>query len=1540
MASRVNTRFVIILIVGVIALLGMLMLAWSVAHKSASDLVGLGDQLMVEGDYKRAERHYAKAVHKDATNTENLNKWIDSLEHIVPDTETEYRDRFYNDYIGAIKKTSTILRNNSDAHERFLVIRHEILKTQYSRGLADVLIEDTNGALAFFNEDPLRVGEWERLKRYRGLAIVRIAKGNGLLNDDQYILAQDDLERAIAANPSDVESVIGLMNIVTIIANREIPEYDKEARIGSLRAGRSIGQAFLDSYPKNVEMAIQMIFIEAEITRKEIETSAEGEALIIARKASLATFQDQIIDIANELLSDSRDQLDVGIVKLFFTLETAISPDSNISYTRRMIDTLIDSNKDDAELLLVAGSLAKGADELEEALGWYSRIADLETQAVSFHGFRQYSIKRDALHSQVTIKIDQAQALLAEGSQDEIDAAIADATEKRDLFAAAIQDDNLALVIIDGKIARTSGNLEEALRLFKKFNELTRRENLEGLWQEGITASQLKQYGVARDALVELIPLDTTNRKILAMLTLAQIHEQLQDYEAAAGLYSDVLAINPTINVASVSLDRMNKFINPELNDDPVIAAIMTARQIRLGSSSSPADFPGAIEYLRNSIDGLGYDPRISRELASILFDQNDVKGSMEVLNKALELHPDEEWITTTLQAMNSDDPIGSRIAMVRQADGDQVSKLLTIAKIAFENDRKGLFIETMIELNTLDPNNKGVIEMSFINAVKYGNIDDAKAIAQRTDLSQTESLSFRARIAIIENDPAKAIDYLKQATATGTADASVFQMLAIIQRDSGNFTDAIQSFESSLAISPNNPKAIADYLIALVRAGQSETALSAARRLQRFGSSDINFMNLWLNLESLFGGEQGRAFAINQRERMLELNPNNIENKGQLAQMYITSKKWDESRALIDDIRATNDNLKMVELDATWHADQGIVNNRNGLVLANELYTKYIETLESPVGTDPYISNAEFMLNRGRPDLAVIAANEAVKRQSPDTMLGSKLLGDLYMRINNHSKAVEAYQEVIASGADTDFKVRNRLIGTYTNLQRYEDAQGVLNQLPEEMKTEMITMLQAADIARGMDDNALASKLLDDAVARYPTNSYVYVKRAESMIGDESLLNDMLSDLGRALDIQSNDWRAYRVRAAGFFALDRREEALKDLQAAVRINPSLDKSIFAILNELLTQPGRSGEAMDVARDVLSRRADDANLMSRIGGLFASRKEWNKAAEIHGMAWNKRHSISDGAVYIDSLVRMTPPDAQTANKVLNELTDIVGNINESAGLLAAQALILQARGREDFAKQQITKAFDLSVKKDSDLVGWSGNLSRYFEDQPAQDHYDYLESLKRRNTDPDIQTWLELFIVGRMIIENETNPASFEILERLMGYSENPNIQIRAYKLFGALLYSQDKFGEAAAAWQDGIKLFSDDWEMNNNLAYVLSTKLDRHDEALSYGQTAIDQNLARSEAYETMAGIYIRLGKFDEAEQMIDIGSNYLLSIPASVTMLITNGRLHLARGNMIEAHSSLTDARAVLRSSPTAHPSLKTDIEEFEQEINSAED
>jgi hypothetical protein len=87
------------------------------------------------------------------------------------------------------------------------------------------------------------------------------------------------------------------------------------------------------------------------------------------------------------------------------------------------------------------------------------------------------------------------------------------------------------------------------------------------------------------------------------------------------------------------------------------------------------------------------------------------------------------------------------------------------------------------------------------------------------------------------------------------------------------------------------------------------------------------------------------------------------------------------------------------------------------------------------------------------------------------------------------------------------------------------------------------------------------------------------------------------------------------------------------------------------------------------------------------------------------------------------------------------------------------------------------------------------------------------------------------------------------------------------------------------------------------------------------------------------MAGIYIALGKYDEARQMIDTGSNFIKTVTARVTMTLTAGRLALRTGDMTDAKSKIADARSVLRSAPESHPELEQDIEAFEQELNSGE-
>lgn len=1534
MASRVNTRFVVLLTVGVIALLGMLALAYSIAFKSASDLAERGDQFLAAGDLKQAERAYSKAVNKDTTNMEYTDKWISTLEMLVPETETEYRDRYYGDYISAIRQSATVQGNNIEALDRYLNIGYELLDTEYTRAGADRLIEQTNTALKNFEGGVGEAADWERLKRYRGIAITEIAKRDGVLAEGQIDLGIDDLERAIETDPSDVEARINLLRLKSLKVNREASSGDLDARIQVLRENLDEVNSYLTSDPNNAKMQIQRVLMQLDIGRGSVDPKLPPAQRVEQLTKVFDQYRQELGAIANRLTGEDVSQLDMQTIELFAILEQTIDSQSRYALTRRLLDSIIQQQPENAQLLYFAGKLAHEAGDFDEAYGWFERVGGLSAKPLSNEGLRQYSIKRQALLEQSEIRIQQA----TQASDPQVKAAkLEEAKAIRGRFATAVSEDSLSLMLLDGKLAQAEDKTAEALRLFKRFNEQTQRNNPEGLWYEGLIASQLGQYGIARDALKQMIPLENSNRKLLAMLTLAQIDERLQDYDSAATQYQNVLQLSPGLQPAVDGLANINRVLNPELNDDPVIAAIFTARRMRMGTQNNPGDYAGAVQYLRESVVKFDHDPRIARELASLLLDSNDVEGARTLVTTALQKNPDDEVLKSMLTAMESGSPDEILVAMIRGSDRDELEKLLAIANVASMRDMGSLFDDTVRQLNEMAPDDKRVLEVTFVQALRRGDVDRAKSIAQNPAMTPLEVLTYKARIASSQNDTNTAIDLLKQATASGSADASTFQMLAVLQRETGRMNDSIASFERALSIRPDNGDTIREYLITLVRMGQYDEALQTARRLQRYGTNDPVFMNLWLNLESQFGGPTGRNFATRQRERMLELNPTDTDNSFQLARMYIQAKNWEASRQLIDRLRASNDQLEFAQLDATWYADQGTVDNKNGLLLANEVFTKYIDSLPAPVGPEPYIASSEFMLARGRPDMALVAANEAVKRQSPDTMMGSKLLGDLNMRINSFTDAAKAYQEVIAAGADDENQsVRARLIESLVRLGRFQEAQAAYDQFPAAKKNEMITLLQGADIASGLEQTKKAREMLDQAVAANPNEPLVYIKRAELMIGDETLVNDMLSDLGRAIDLDPESWRAYRVRAAGLFAVGRREEALNDLKTTVRLNPGLDRSVYAVLNELLTQPNRAGEAADVARDVIALRPDDANLMARIGGLFASRKDWDYAAEFYGMAWDKRHGIGDGATYIDTLVRKQPPDAAKANEVINALAAMVGNINDNSGLLAAQALVLQARGRDDFAQQQITKAFDLSVNNDSDLLNWANNISRYFEGRPVTEHVAYLDTLRRRNTNPEVGYWLDYFILQRLLREGTISDRAQSLITALKG-AQIPNpIAARAFRIEGTTLFNEGRYEEAATVWKEGLKRFSDDWEMNNNLAYTLSSKLGRSEEALPYAENALSKNTVISEPYETLAGIYIALGKFDEAEQMIETGSGLINSIPARINMLLTSGRLALKRDNIADARSKISDARSTLRSAPEAYPELEAEIDAFEQDVN----
>ncbi|MGJ8636610.1 MAG: tetratricopeptide repeat protein [Phycisphaerales bacterium] len=1545
MASRVNTKFVVILIVAVIAMLGMLFAAYSVVYKTAADLAALGDQAMAEGETEQAISFYSKAVNKDRTNAEYLEKWVSSLEAKTPETEPAYYDAYRDEYLGGIRQLASVQRTNVEAYDRELGMIYASFRRGYSRGQADQLISRTTEILGNFDGVPGVDPNWPMLRRYRGIAWQQIGMSNGVIDETQLEIVREDLEAALEINPSDDEARSSLMHWVVYEATRIRNEAEKDAALEQRREEAiAMGEAHMAQFPNSPLVLVTKLMTEMEVARSGVITAdaEDNPERTVAVQNALESFKPEIDSVYQKLDAMPNGSLNSAVLNKFRLVEYLAEPENTLDRTIALFEKAIEANPTKTDYLLSAAAIYTSRGDIDSATDMYQRIVDLPIPPLSFEGVTLFNAQREALITLASTKLNEYELIRSdpEASEEEVAAVFAEAVSARDEYAERVTEDNTPLMLIDGQIAYANGEIEEAFRLFKQFVGLIQnpRMRARGLWLEAVTARELGQFGTARDALVTL--LENQKYDIRALLMLADIESQLENFQVAKQRYEEVLKYAPDNRTARIGITNINALENPDLIEDPALALIVRARNQRRGDNENPGDISAAITTLSEGIESVNYASSATRELASMLLDQGDIAGARALVGRAVAANPESENLASLQRSLLSDDEVDILVAMAIESTENRVEQLVTIARIAFSRSRTELLDETLVELNQLAPDDSRVIDFSFVRALELDDTEAASQYAARAETNNSDrvnGLSYKARVASSKGDHQRAVQLLEQATASGTADSSLFRMLAIEQFQLGKMDLAITSFEKALTVSPDDQATILAYLNSLVNIGRYPDALGIARRFQRYANDNPQFMFLWLSLEARFGGAEGQEYAIKQREKMLELDPDNYFNKYALADLYVETSRWQSARAMIDELKAEDESLEIVSLEARWYANQGRVGNLKGVETAREIFLDYIEKNKADISADPYIALAEFMVQRGRPDLAVQAAMDAVAVENPETLDGTKLLGNLYMTLNNYSSANEAYKKIVESGKDENDQFRLRWMDTLIRTRQFKAARTQYDLLAEERQNTLIALLQSSEIEEGLGNMENAASILDRAVAAYPDDSLVYIKRAEFNTGDEESLTDMLADVDAALQINSNDWRAYRVRAAGYFAVEQRENALRDLMRAVQLNPNLDQALFGIVNELMID-GRNADAYEFASEIVTKRRDNARLISDLGSLFASREDWEHAVDFFQTAWDSTRSPTAGATLIDAIVRTRNPDTDLANSVIHDLTEIAGDINDSPGLLAAQALVLQARGRNELALQQMTKAFDLSSNSDIYLIQWSGNLSRFYLDKPMNDQIQYLETLKRRNANQEVLNWLDLFIAQRLISVGTRRDVAVAIFERLKDASGQTKLQQITFQSYGQALYGDGDYQRAAEIWAQGAERFPDDWEMSNNLAYVLSAELDRNEEALELALNAIESNSERSEPYDTLGRIYISLGKHDLARETLSEGMRFALSTRSRVTLMLAQIDLDLSLNDLDEAKSKMVDIRSMLRAMPTRDLGLESDVDAADEKIGSA--
>ena len=1523
MATNVNYKFVAILSAVLLFLfMGVAGVAYMVLTKSGEDYLLQGQEFEAAGDWNRAASMYERAVgHPEGrTMPEWLRAWQRALENTTPDTRVVYVDIYRQKYRGIIKQLATVERTNIDTQHEYLgSLFEEMLLSPYSRDNYQFLADETTGSLAVFErQDP---GDWETLKRYRGIALATIIGQGASVPRETIAQAKEDLEAALRADPSDAEALLGLVQWYGNQAQNLRGTNPDDARQIFAELSDRV-DTFVAENPDNGLGAL--VDLRVDLTRRVNGLDPEFPftdvtAVLRDRIEPLAERLDAVFARYSALGADNLGLTDVGRLE---SIELQVDPAARFRRSIALVDALLDERPSDTDLMYIRATMADRRSDLADAERLYETVLAAPIQPLSAAGIRQFSYRVQSTAKLAELSIRQ----WASVPEADKPAALAEAIDRRAALAQEVPEDSALLLLADARIALAEGELQKAQRILVQYNSLTGDNDPTALFLAARVAMSERSMGRAKSVLTRVVELQPNN--VDALLDLARVERSLFEYEAAREHLELVSRLDPTNEELARQITQLDQATGDATPDDPIRAAILDADRLLRGSSTEPGNVDAAIASLEQAGEQLGYPPAIASSLARLYAEIDRREEALSVLKRGLEQTPDNEAMLALQRALGSDDTVGELVTMVNESDRSELEKGLAIWRLYSSNNMRDEALATLDTLQELSPTDPRVLGLSFDRALIDEEFNEAQRladVARDTDADDVGGRIFAGRLAAVRGDRDDAIEILQEAVEFDPINVPARQLLARLLVADGSFAQGVEQYAAAIDMLPNDPRLIIEYIDALRADNRQPEALEVARASERFARGNQEFRQRWLGLEAVVGNKD---FARERREAIAAAEPDNRVNKTALATVLLDLGQREQAKAMIDELRADEDTLGLAQLAARWHADA------RDLASARNTFVEYIVGQDRATMTSaPYIAMGRFLVNRGEQSSGVAALEQAREYQDPEQLEADKVLGDTLMGLTRYADAISAYRAVIEAGADDETGLyRQRMVECLIRVGEYDAATEALELLPTATREQLTVVLLEADLLRARGDAASSLEVLNSAAADFPTEPLVYMKRAQILGVETATQDDAMTDLDEALRIEPRNWQALRLRAALHAEMGNADAAIEDLKAAVAANPTLEDLRFGLITELVNRD-RNREAEDIAAASIDTRPSDLDLIVTSGDIFARGEDWDRAARIYERAWRQAKIVPIGRRYVEALLSQTPPDARTAQAAIQEMGDAV---ETEPTIRMARALAFKLQRRDDQARRDADATFDMIVRQPNAFAFWLDSLERMYGSTDAV--ADYLDDFERRAVNvPTTASWLTV-LRGRVLTSDDTTRSEGErLLTNAIGTLDVSPQQNSAYRTLGGSYYGNGRYAEAVDAWQAAIELYPNDAEFANNIAFTLTKHLDRAAEALPLAERAVELAPERPNVLDTLGITLLALDRAEEADEVLTRALPLARQGPTRLEILLHGARAKLALGNVDAARNLATRATEASSGASDLPDGFSDELDALKREIDS---
>lgn len=1513
--AKVNTKFIIILSGGILGAVGLAVLAMKLVFKSPAELAATASDFAAKGEYAAAAAYQAKAVHKDQTNAQYLIQWRDYLRKYAAPDATRCLD--------ALLKLDTSMYQLGIVQKDDVAVQKEYLEALLARTRGSVFDNDQiRGFIGRVEEflsrhDTSIEGEWAGLERYKGWALARVAIASPDIKPEELSEAIRSLEAALKKDQNDLLATLAYEELYTVLAQRALKaQKPDEAAVLSAKAESAL-DGFVARNPDSPEALLRKAARQFDSSLALIQ----GEPDMERRKTLSADLTRDLVDrldaISNLVKSGKFKDPDSVFRSVFKSMETLMSPGTQLAKTLAIFDALLKAKPSDSELLIEYGMALADVGKYAEAIAAVDTVQKLPALTTSIEALRLFEHRTSAifLEGLWTIKSADDSSL----TQAEKDQKLERAKELRGKLATLVDSESNQLLLMNAYIAYMDNNYAEAGRFVDRFNTKTRGGDRDSQWLMHLIQVRLGNLGEAKKALQACVMMN--RRDMQAIMAFADIEARLRNFDEALQVVNEVLELYPQYTPATRLRENILTLKGEGTSTDPVVRLLFQADNLARELAGQTDGDRKVLEFLQAEAPKYPGDFRMLRAVALAHLKVGDREKAKELLESALAAKPEDSLTKNLLESLTNSDQVAAEATMIEQSSSPPIDKFINLWSHYRMNNRQELAAKALADAKAINPSDTRVIEAEFIVALTENKLDEAQRLvelATQQNVDGRNGLSFRARLLAVRGDHTGAIAAIQQAMDMGNPGPELYRLLGNAHNGAGNPSEAVKAYEKAIDARPNDVESINALIGTLIQLNRRTDALAAAKKSEKYALSSNDFRHMWYALEADVGD---RKLAVAARERQARTSPGDRRNLLALAGLYIQDKNWPEARQSIEAARRAKDGDDIIILLANWHWMQ------DQKAEARKVFTDTIAARSGDAALGAVLGFANFLMQQGEFEEGTKVLRDSRSLQDPKTLQVDRALAEVLYLQRQFEEAAAVTKSIIDTLSPAPIDYQQRYAECLLLTGKGKEAAEVLRSLFKPGQEDVTTLLLLADASNVLSDPAGERAALDQAASRFPNDFRIFKRRgtfflnlrSASVDEQRQYSRDAKEDFDIAIRLKADDWESYRFRALAQIAIDQDRgyaSAVQDLREAIRLNPNNDELFYGLIADLLRKnPPRAQEAMAVAEEGVARRPNDMRTLLALGELFSTEQQYPEAVRFLRAAFEMDNKNPESAQrLLNALLRQKPPLLTDAEAVLQR---VQSQVERNPGFLMAFAKIRIQQNRIPEADSFALNAVKLlDPKNPRQMLDWFSDIQSVQPDKTKV--VLFLEKISSMGVTPEADEWLRFLRANLLASEKQKESEGLAALATLSTGAKLPVLRRLSYSVIGSNHYAAARYAEAAKNWEDAVKTFPDDYESMNNLAYTYLKFLDRKTDALKWAELAAANIKASADVQDTYGLALAANGRSGEA---IAIYRNALLlasTAQSEVTICVHLGSALLDAGNREDAFTVTERAVRTVEESP----------------------